>query len=155
MLPIHFATIYGKVNMIRALVKLGSDPRSPSHDKVFNCVYRRNSYICTYVCTCIGTCILMHATSDICSYVYVGWETAYSLCMFSWTSCSGSHSNWGVQSWSNNYGQSMYVNICTYTLYVYSGRNKDQKLISHFLKIGLFISYLLLSNWKCTVRLAN
>ena len=138
--------------MIRALVKLGSDPRSPSHDKVFNCVYRRNSYIYMYS-TCIGTCTLMHATSDIiCSYVYVGWETAYSLCMFSWTSCSGSNSNWGVQSWSNNYRQSMYVNICTY---VYSGRNKDQKLISRFLKIGLFVNYLLPSHWKYTVCLAN
>ena len=33
-LPIHFASIHGHTDMVRTLVKLGSDPKSPSHDKV-------------------------------------------------------------------------------------------------------------------------
>jgi len=36
-----------------------------------------------------------------------------------------------------------------------SGRNKGQKLVSRFLKIGHFVDYWLPSNWKCTVRLAD
>ena len=34
LLPIHIASSYGQVDMIRALTKLGSDPRSPTHDQV-------------------------------------------------------------------------------------------------------------------------
>ena len=54
-------------------------------------------YIRMYVHAQMHVRTLMYATSDICSYVYVGWKAAYSLCMFSWTSLGGSHSNQGVQ----------------------------------------------------------
>ena len=36
-----------------------------------------------------------------------------------------------------------------------SGRNEDQKMVSYFLKIGLFVGYLLPSHSKCIVTLAN
>ena len=36
-----------------------------------------------------------------------------------------------------------------------SGRNKSQKLIGHFLKIGHFVGYWWPSHWKCTVNLAD
>ena len=40
-------------------------------------------------------------------------------------------------------------------LHICSGRSKDQKLVDCFLKIGLFVGYLLASHWKCTVSVAN
>ena len=36
-----------------------------------------------------------------------------------------------------------------------SGKNKSQKLVSRFLKIGHFVDYWLPFQWKCTVNLAN
>ena len=36
-----------------------------------------------------------------------------------------------------------------------SARNKDQKLVSGFLKIGYFTGYWLLSHWKCTGNMAD
>jgi len=38
---------------------------------------------------------------------------------------------------------------------MYSARNKDQKLVGRFLKIGHFVGYWLPSHWKCTVNLAG
>ena len=37
----------------------------------------------------------------------------------------------------------------------FSDRNKNQKLVSRFLKIGLFVGYWLTSHWKYTVSLAD
>ena len=36
-----------------------------------------------------------------------------------------------------------------------SARNKDQKLVGHFLKTGYFIGYWLLSHWICTGSMAD
>ena len=47
-------------------------------------------------------------------------------------------------------------NIFTVNQYhICSARNKNQKLVGRFLKIGYLIDYWLLSHWKCTGNLAD
>ena len=51
---------------------------------------------------------------------------------------------------SVGYMKKLLILVC-----IHSGRNKGQKLVGHFLKIGHFIGYWLLSHWKCTGNLAK
>ena len=47
-------------------------------------------------------------------------------------------------------------NIFTVNQYhICSARNKNQKLVGRFLKIGYLVGYWLLSHWKCTGNLAD
>ena len=38
---------------------------------------------------------------------------------------------------------------------LFSARNKDQKLVGRFVKIGYFIGYKLLLHWKCLGNMAD
>ena len=87
---------------------------------VFYHTNHSGAHLCRLTQVMFHTCICTYIHTYICTYMdYVGWKAAYSSCMSCWTSCSGSHSNWRVQSWSNGYRQSkniaIYVCVGMYT----------------------------------------
>ena len=87
---------------------------------MFYHINHSGAHLCRLTQVMFRTCICTYIHTYICTYMdYVGWKAAYSSCMSCWTKCSGSHSNWRVQSWSNGYRQSkniaIYVCVGMYT----------------------------------------
>jgi len=72
MKPIHFASVQGNVKTFKVLIKLGSDPRSPTQNDV--CVNYKRLYLCMYICN--------NYMLNTYNYMYVAWKTAHSPCMF-------------------------------------------------------------------------